>query len=171
MKNGLMADYARSKSNRTGFFLRLLETKRPKEKTASEKEWLIYLAKFYSGFFYLKLSGLYCSFFSWLTQYYPFSLFYRDKLFHHNNLKVNKLMLRMEKEAKKTGIEIIILSGSQGETMAEMFGHLDPKTKNKSEIIVSLEIAFQKKWGNIYVRDNEENVRILIPNETFGKII
>jgi len=108
---------------------------------------------------------------TWLTQYYPFSLLYRDRLFHYNNLRVNKLMLRMENVALKAGVEILILSGGTGEYMAEMIGHLDPKTKNRPGIITILETAFQDKYGTIFVRDEGDNVRILIPNEIFQKII
>lgn len=171
MKNDLLINRARESSTITRFFYDLLDTKRPNWSKASDKERLFYLIKYFSGFFFFALGNRYHTFISWLTQYYPFSLLYKDRLFHHDNLKVREIMIKFEKIAKKEGINTLVLSGGIEGGMAELIGYLNKGTKNRQKVLGNLESALQKVYDTIYVRDQGDQFRILIPTESFEKII
>jgi len=171
MSNNLLVEHAKSKSPVTNFFYDLLNTKRPNWKKASDKERLLYLVKYYSGLCFFNLGNSYHSFISWITQYYPFSLLYKDRLFHHDNLKARSFMIKIENLAKKSGINILVLSGGNQDEMTELIGYLDRKTKNRLNDIKTLEAVLQNKYETVYVRDDGDKVRILIPTATFEEII
>ena len=169
--DNLPAGSPKTKFTVTNFFYNLLNTKPPKWKTASDKDRLTYLAKYYSAVYFFEIGNSYHSFISWITQYYPFSLLYRERLFHHKNLKVGKLMDKITNTAGKANINISILSGTREKIMAELIANLDKKPKDKATVLNNLENALQKKYGTIYVRGKGKKVRILIPNLTFESII
>ena len=80
-------------------------------------------------------------------------------------------MIRFEKIAKKEGINTLVLSGGIENGMAELIGYLDPGTKDRQKVLGNLETALQKVYDTIYVRDQGDKFRILIPTESFEKII
>lgn len=171
MKNDLLINKARENSTLTRFFYDLLDTKRPNWSKASDKERILYLVKYYTGICFFTLGNQYHSFISWVTQYYPFSLLYKDRLFHHDNLKVRELMIKFEKIAKKEGINTLVLSGGIEGGMAELIGYLDKEIKDRQKVLGILETSLQKVYDTIYVRDQGDEFRILIPTESFERII
>lgn len=171
MKNNLLIEQARSKSPTTRFFYDLLDTKRPNWSKASDKERILYLVKYYTGICFFTLGNQYHLFISWVTQYYPFSLLYKDRLFHHDNLKVRELMIKFENIAKKEGINTLVLSGGIEGGMTELIGYLDKETKDRQKVLGILETSLQKVYDTIYVRDQGDEFRILIPTESFERII
>jgi len=171
MSNDLFIEYAKSKLPITNFFYNLLNTKRPKWEKASDRERLIYLAKCYTGVCFFNLGFSYHSFISWITQYYPFSLLYRTKLYHHDNLKARNLMFKIEKLAKKAGVNILLLGGSTWEEMIVLNGYFGRENKNREKDIKTLEAILQSKYETVYVRDDRDKVKILIPTATFEEII
>lgn len=171
MKNNLLVNRARESLTITRFFYDLLDAKRPNWSKASDKERLKYLLKYYLGFCFFTLGNRYHSFISWITQYYPFSLLYKDRLFHHDNLKVRELMIEFENIAKKEGINTLVLSGGIEGGMAKLIGFLDKGTKNRQKVLSDLETALQKVYETIYVRDHGNEFRILIPTQSFERII
>jgi hypothetical protein len=153
------------------FFYDLLHSKRPNWKKASEKEQIVYLIKYYTGLYFFDLGNLYHSFITRITGHYPFSLLYRDRLFHHDNLKVKKIMIKIEKIAQKAGINLMVLSGGIEENTVEMIGYLDQGKKDRQSILKSLEEKLQEQFGSIYIRDNRNNFKILMPTDLFESII
>ena len=153
------------------FFYDLLHSKRPNWKKASEKEQIVYLIKYYTGLGFFTLGNSYHLFITRITGHYPFSLLYRDRLFHHDNLKVRSIMTKIEKIADKAGINVSILSGDIEENTVEMIGYLDQGKKDRQSILKSLEETLQEQFGSIYIRDNGDNIRILMPVDLFESII
>lgn len=171
MKNDLLVDQARENSVITKFFYDLLNSKRPNWKTTTDRERITYLLRYYAGLSFFVLGNLYHSFISWVTAYYPFSLLYKDRLFHHDNLKVRELMVKIEKIAKKEGINTLVLSGGIEGEMAELIGYLDKGIRNRQKVLDNLETTLQKVYDTVYVRGQGDEFRILIPVESFQKII
>jgi len=171
MKNDLLVNQARESSVVTKFFYDLLDSKRPNWEKATDKERIVYLLKYYTGQSFFTIGNLYHSFISWITQYYPFSLLYKDRLFHHDNLKVRTLMIKIEKIAKKEGINTLVLSGGIEGEMAELIGYLDKGIRNRQKVLGNLETTLQKVYDTVYVRDLGDKFRILIPTKSFEDII
>jgi hypothetical protein len=171
MSKGYLPESLKSDNPIINFFCDLIATKPPPWKTASTTDRLIYLTKYYSAILFFTLTKSYHSFISWITQYYPFSLLYRNRLIHHDNLTVRNFMMKMEKVVRKAGVKIFILGGKREEYMTEFTGYLDRETKNRTDAITILETTLQEKYQSIYVRDEDENVRILIPTEVFDELI
>ena len=80
-------------------------------------------------------------------------------------------MIKIENIAKKEGINSLVLSGGIEGEMAELIGFLDKGTKNRQKVLENLETALQKVYDTIYVRDQGDKFRILIPTESFEKIV
>lgn len=171
MSSSFLPNSVRSKDPIANFFDNLQENKPSLWKTASSKDRFVYLTKLYSSLLLFKTRDRYYLFIGWITKYYPFSLLYRDRLIHHDNLIVKKFMIKIENIARKTSVKIFILNGKREEVMTEFIGYLDRKTKNRSGAITILETALQKEYQSIYVRDEGERVRILLPTEVFDEII
>ena len=171
MKDYSLIKQIKPNSRIVRFFYSLLITKRPNYKKDSDKEILIYNIKFYTGLSFFNLGNLYHSFITRLTAHYPFSLLYKDRLYHHDNIKVKKFMDNLEKIAKKAGINIFLLKGGIENEIVELIGYVDSKGKKRQKVLNDLENILQKRFENIYIRDNEDMFKLLIPTNLFRKII
>lgn len=163
--NDPLDERMRTQSPISYFFYKLLYTPRPNFKTASDREKFMWAVKYFSGLWYIKLKNKYDDFISWLTQYYPFSLFYQTRLFHAWNLPARDFMVKLEDVARKAHKDIAITDGQAEVAGVDFYGYFHGRTKNKDRALQVLEKVLQKEFGSIYVRDHEAGFRILIPTE------
>ncbi len=166
----LLFEQDRKKSVIISFFYDLLHSKRPNWEKASEKEQIVYLIKYYTGLYFFDLGNLYHSFITRVTGHYPFSLLYRDRLFYHDNIKVIKIVTKIEKIAHKAGINVLVLGGGIEDNKVEMIGYLDQGKIERQSVLDSLEKRLQKQFGSIYIRDNGDNFKILMPTDLFDSL-
>ncbi|NQS88721.1 hypothetical protein HQ584_02890 [Patescibacteria group bacterium] len=80
-------------------------------------------------------------------------------------------MFKIEKLAKKAGVNILLLGGSTWEEMIVLNGYFGRENKNREKDIKTLEAILQSKYETVYVRDDRDKVKILIPTATFEEII
>ena len=121
--------------------------------------------KYFSGLWYIELKNKYNDCISWLTRYYPFSLFYQTRLFHARNLPVRDFMVKLEGVARKAHKEIAITDGQAEDAGVDFYGYFHGRIKDKDGELRALEKVLQKEFGSIYVRNHETGFRILIPTE------
>lgn len=144
------------------YFSYLSLTKRPR-KNAPDSEWFYYFVKHYIGESFFVLVNKYHAFITYLTRYYPFSLLYKDRLFHAANKPGSDFMRTLEDTAWSKDFLIRVISGQElGET-AEFIGKFEGKIHDREKVLGELEKVFQSKYGSIYVRDINPDFRVLVP--------
>lgn len=147
------------------FFYKPLTVKRPNSKTDSYSDLFIWELKYYSATAFFELMRKKHEFISWVTQYYPFSLLYRDKWTHVDHKPAREFVIKLEDAARKGRQDIAIIDGqAEGDGM-EFYGYFNGLIKDKDKRLKTLEKVLQKEFGSIYVRDHETGFRILIPTE------
>lgn len=108
----------------------------------------------------------YRGFISKITKYYPFSLFWQDKLYHHNHLPARNLMTKFENISKKANLDIHVFQGGYSNGMCNFEVIFDNEIRDKEKTIQKLEKVLQNEFASVYVRPEENNgIRILIPAE------
>lgn len=80
-------------------------------------------------------------------------------------------MIKIEKLAKKAGVNILVLSDGSQEEMTVLNGYFGRENRNREKDIKTLEAVLQSKYETVYVRDDRDKIRILIPTATFEEII
>jgi hypothetical protein len=100
---------------------------------------------------------------SWLTHYYPFSLFWRNRLIHANNLPVRNLMDKLQEVSGKSGIPILLTGGGTFTDYCEMEGYFIKKVRNKDEAIKKLETSLRSVYETIFVRNAEDGFTLIMP--------
>lgn len=148
----------------SNYFYKSIKRKPPSKK-ASDKEIFSYEFKYCLAALFFALGNTYHEGITKITKYYPFSLLFRDRLYHYDNIKVRSLMIKLEEIAKNADIDILILRGNQENQMNVFYGLIDKRTENRDKICQLLEKTLQKEYGTVYVRDNGKEVNILIPTE------
>ena len=146
------------------FFYQLMTSKKPKEKDG-DNALFIWGLKYLVGLSFFKISGKYYDFWRWSTQYYPFSLLYQDRLFHHNNQSVNKFMIRLQNLINKANIKTTILTGEYGGQFCEFYGTFNKKSDNTPDNIEQITKVLQEKLDTIYTRENKKGFRVLVPTQ------
>lgn len=146
------------------FFNHLMLTPKPDVDKASAWELILWFAKVNVGLGFFKFGGLKHNFYTWITQYYPFSLLLQDKIYHANNKKQRLLVEKLEKMVGKYDVKMLI-KGSDAEGDMIIFTTIFEKFPNDSKLKL-FEKDLQKKFGSVYVRNNEGNVNIVFPNQT-----
>lgn len=144
------------------FFYKLLRTKKPPE-TAEEKEKFIFVLKYLVGYSYCNIVGEYHNFIHEITKYYPFSLLYRNRLFHAANKPYSDFMWAIQGTAREKGMNIRVWEGQDFGDTAEFYGTFRKKGLNKDSAKVNLEKILQEKFGTVYVRDNSKGFKIIVP--------
>lgn len=144
-------------------FYKWFRTPKPDIKDPDMKPQLIFLFKVYSAraFFYLGTKQQ--ELISWLTHYYPFSLFWRNRLIHAANLPVRNLMDELQTVSEKSGIPIILTGGGTFTDYCEMEGYFMKKARNKDEAIKKLEKCLKSVYETIYVRNAEDGFKLIMP--------
>ncbi len=71
------------------FFNRLRLDKKP-GKNATDNELFWWVFKYYSAVLYFAIMVFYLRFLAYATRYFPFSILYKDKLFHYDNRFIRK---------------------------------------------------------------------------------
>lgn len=140
-------------------------SKKPKL-SASDKEKFGFVVKYlFAHYFFVKIGPTYHRVITFVTQYYPFSLLYRDKLFHAANIKSMEIMRDMESIAANAGIGIDINHGEWHRDLSEFTGKLIKKGMKKQETIQKLQDLFQEKYGSVYVQENKPGFRVLLDSK------
>lgn len=133
----------------TKFFYKLLRSKEPSKRVI--------------GYLYFAISGEYYNFVREITKYYPFSLFYKDRLFHAANKPYSDFMWDIEGTAKKNNVDIKVWNGHGFGETAEFYGTFKKRVANKDLAKINLEKILQEKFGTVYVRDNPKGFKVLVP--------
>lgn len=98
--------------------------------------------------------------FAYLTRYYPFSLFCRNKLFHYHNRYINKLLDIIDFYTIATGNQFEIIIGDQDNYFCYLIGVF--KKKPEDSYIEDLKTKIGKEHkslsGNIYFKTDEEGI-------------
>ena len=147
----------------TKFFYKLLQTKRPNFKTATDREKFIFVLKYLAGRIYFEIMGEYHKFISLITKYYPFSLLYRTRLIHAANKPYSDFMWTIEGAAKEKDINVRVWNGHGFGEIAEFYGVFVKRIANKSLAMTNLEKVLQDKFGTVDVRKNPKGFKIIVP--------
>lgn len=150
--------------------VKFINSPRPDFKKISDAEAWIYICKYIFVCGYFKSYNIFTRFVSWITQYYPFSLLFTDRLFHHRNLVVSNFMTKMEEIAGKIGVKVFIPTGFHDELITHFYGRLYCHRKSREDKIKIMEAALQKEYETIYVRDKKSFIEISIPTETLVSV-
>ena len=146
------------------YFYKLMTSKKPKPSEGDNKLF-IWGLKYLAGLSFFKLHGKYYDFWRWSTQYYPFSLLYQDRLFHHKNQSVNKFMIKLQNLINKAKIQTTILTGEYGGQFCEFYGTFNKKSDNTPKNTELIDKALQEKFDTIYTRENKEGFKVLVPTQ------
>src|SRR3990167_5946517 len=115
-----------------------LTSKKPGEKDG-KNAFFIWLLKYLAGQYFFTLHEKYYDFWSWATQYYPFSLFYQNRAFHYKNLPIDKFMLKLQNLIGKANIPTTIMTGEYGVHFCEFYGTFNKKSDNTPENIQTID--------------------------------
>lgn len=146
------------------FFYELMTSKKPKPNEGDNKLF-IWGFKYLAGALFFKLHAKYYDFWRWSTRYYPFSLLFKDRLFHYKNQSVNKFMIRLEKLINKAKLNTTILTGEYGGQISIFNGTFNKSADNTPANIELIDKVLQDEFESIYTRENKEGFRILVPTE------
>lgn len=147
------------------FFNDLMLTKMPNPRPANDIDLFPWALRRAIGALYFNLGNEYHKLITWLTQYYPFSLLYKESLIHADNKLLRKFVLKIEKMANKAKLPLLIC-GNSYDGAVYTFEALLNKNENIG-FIKRLELLIQKELGSAYIRrDSPRKIRIIIPNET-----
>lgn len=148
-------------------FFEWMNTPKPNPKRASWREELVFGFKVISGTIYFALGMAQQRLVSWITKYYPFSLLWRDKLYHAKNLPVRDLMNRLEVLSRKIGAPIMLTGGEEKNDYSEIEGYFEGRVHNRSAAIKKLERGLQAKFSSLYVRRTDMGIKIIVPTEVY----
>jgi uncharacterized membrane protein len=152
-------------------FYNWIRTPKPSSKNSNFQIESIFLFKVLSSKLYFYLGKMQMIFISWLTQYYPFSLLWQDRLFHANNLRVRDLMDEMAVVSKKSGLSIMLYGGGYFSDYSEIEGKFTKRVHSKNESMKKLEKCLQSKYEALYVRNTEKGFKLIIPNDLICPVI
>lgn len=146
------------------FFYKNLTAKRP-SKDAPDAIWFGWFIKYASAILYFKVGEKYHIFITWITQFYPFSLLYRDSLIHASNKTLKRLVNKMESLGSSKNMHLLVTGNYYSEPMFNFdvvsFKPLDDKDTK------SYEKMLQDSFGSVYIRtESPMRFRILMPHET-----
>jgi hypothetical protein len=151
------------------FFYKLVFAKKPPRK-ASDSAFFIWYIKRQIGLAFLIFSSKYYDFLGYLTKYYPFSLFWQDRMFHYKKRRVRKFMIILDEFLETKGFNIVTLFGEEETYFAEFYSIFKKKTKDTKLEIRAMEEVLQKNFETIYARQDGNWIKILIPLAQFRKI-
>lgn len=136
--------------------------KYPSKYSRKSKRFKFYL-KWYVGYlFFAHIGPAYHHFVSKITAYYPFSLLYKDRLIHADNIKARDLMRGMEAIAESNGIPVCINDGYWDRQLSVFYGKLIKRGVAKQDAVQKLQQLFQDKYGTVYVQDEKRGFRVLV---------
>lgn len=153
------------------YFYKLLTSKQLNWDNSTDKEKFLYGIKYFAALGLFLARDRYYALIGWITNYYPFSLLFHDRLFHAQNKPYRTFMEKLEKTAEQSDIKIFILSGHGGNQTTEFYGKFINRSRNKDGLLKSLEKVLQSKFGTIYARQEKNELRIIIPTYTLNQII
>lgn len=120
----------------------------------------------------LKLKSIYLAFITYITQFFPFSLLYEGSLVHAQNKSTRILVNRLEGYLKERKLPILIQSGNLRLTLPTFYavpiGHYK---MSKAQYLVKLQEELQKKYQDVFIREDKTGFRILISNKAIDQII
>jgi hypothetical protein len=144
-------------------FYKWLWTPKPRIKNPDMQTQLIFLFKVYSARAYFHLGAKWLKLISWLTHYYPFSLFWQNRLIHAKNLPVRNLMDKLQNVSEKSEIPILLTGGGTFTDYCEMEGNFIKKVRNKDEALKKLETSLRSVYETIFVRNAGDGFTLIMP--------
>jgi|GEM_PF-6360429 len=132
---------------------------KPYSKEEDNTDVYIFVIKY---LYFKKIIPLYFRFITWITHYYPFSLLYKNKIFHASNIKAYKLINDMENVARNAKIPILIENGYQDWNICTFYGILFGVKTKKQVVVKKLQQLFQDKFGTVYVQEEKRGFRIVV---------
>lgn len=154
------------------FFYKLYTAKKPDLKKTSNKKVLLWGLKYYTGAALIGMIPKYHNLITHATKYFPFSLFYQDRLIHYQNRDLRRLISMLEKISEKAGVEILLTNSNKSSQFYELYGHFFRKVDDVDKSLNLIEKAFQKEFETIYVRRfDDSRIKVLIPYEVLEDII
>ena len=144
------------------FFNRLVHYKKSKTKD-SEYEEIAWEINRLAGLLYFEFGKMYQNFITKITKYYPFSLLYRDRIYHYQFQLLRKRITKIEKLVKKFGINLLIthneIHGNYTVYKSIFTSKPDPKK------LKQLEHNLQTKFSDVFVRKNKNGISFIFPKE------
>lgn len=159
--------YCGNKPTIYSFFYHLYTLPKPDVKKTTENELIWWFIKIKIGQLFLNLYQKKFDFYTWLTQYYPFSLLFRGRIFHAKMKNLRKFIEKLENLVNRSGLRIIII-GNRIENNMTIFSAISEKEPSKSKLKI-IEKHLQKKFKSVFVRKNNDRINIIFPNEVFKK--
>ncbi|MFZ5844961.1 MAG: hypothetical protein ACOY0S_00645 [Patescibacteria group bacterium] len=112
----------------------------------------------------LAIQKIHDGFWRFATQYYPFSLLYRDRLFHERNKPIQGFIAELEAYARTINLPFIIRAGDGSEAMALFWAQqTGGKRLKKEEYLQKLQEKLQAKYETIYLRAEANGFTIHVP--------
>jgi len=115
------------------------------------------------GYSFFYLHGKQAEAFTFLTKYFPFSLFFRTSFVHHDNIQINSFLRKIEEVVRKEKIEILILNGIKDTPYTEFSGIIDEHGRRKKVVLQELEDILQKEYGPVIVRNVRGGFKLFFP--------
>lgn len=143
------------------YFYKLSMTPKPDLKKATDMDLIKWGMKYYIGLGFFVAGNKYHAFLGYLTNYFPFSLLFQEKLYHARNKEIRALVEKLEMTASKVKMPILIHNGSPEGSIYEFIAN--PQCRMKDDDLSRLEKKFQSEYGNVYVRKDTNRVRIIVP--------
>lgn len=104
-----------------------------------------------------------------ITRYYPFSEWYKNDMGHVRFIRINAFMKGLKSFAAARHMPISIrVAGKDGPYVSLFAVKVGPYRGGKELFLRNLETALQKKYPDLYVRNEPGGFKILHPADPFG---
>lgn len=112
----------------------------------------------------LVIQRIHDGFWGFITQFYPFSLFYRDRLFHAKNNDIRGFIAELEGYAKSIHLPFIIRAGDGSGAMSLFWAkQTGGKNIKKQAYLEELTKKLQAKYETIYLTPEASGFTIHVP--------
>lgn len=107
---------------------------------------------------------------SFLTRFYPFSLFYRYTLLHADRSDVRRFIDEFEEYAKLKKYPVLVMSGEIGNPLSS-FTLVSRKRRagvGKEKFLQKFSDCMYKKYPDVYLSSKKRGFRLLVPEKYFN---
>lgn len=105
-------------------------------------------------------------FFRYLSRYYPFSLFFRNRLFHYQNRDLNQLLILVERASESIGTPFKVMRLDTDQYFYNFIGNFIKCRKKISfeKVLKSISSSLETSQNNLYIRFTNDGLhKIMIP--------
>lgn len=121
-------------------------------------------------FILISLMAMDAAIITYLTNFFPFSLLYKNTLGHAKNKPLKAFVDSMEKYLKTEKMPVLITSGDLTRPLGTLYAEPVGRYKmSKSDYLVNLEKVLQEQYKTVFVRDNKTGFKILVSTEAIMK--